>query len=141
MAHPGTAVSLVSPEATTAAKRRALKDVNVTGSPMAVPVAQPGFNAKSARWLHVVINMPDATTTMDWSLYLWDALSGKWCLDTRLGTDGVVSMTDADADNPQLNIVEISGVQKVYVRLFNGTGTFTDGADVWLGSVENTVLA
>ena len=142
MAHSGKAVSLVSPEAITAAKRRARAGIDVTGSPDIDPTSSdPGYNTKSARWLQITVELPDATTTLDWELWLWDHVSAMWCLDTRLGTDGTVSITDADADNPQINLVEIPGVEKVFIKLDNGTGVFTNGANVWLAGIEHAILA
>jgi len=138
MAQAGMSRSLVSPESSDPLKRRALKNVNVPSGAAANPTASDkGFNTYGARYLHITVELPDATTTLDWELWLWDHISEKWCLDTRNGTNGTVSLADVDADNPQLNIVEIPGVERVFVKLDNGTGTFTNGANVWLSSVEN----
>lgn len=139
MAHPGKSVSLVSPEATTAAKRRARADVDVTGSPDSSPTTEEGFGTKGARWLHLRIELPDATTSCDWELWLWDHISSSWELDTRNGSGGTVSVTSTDEGN--LSIIELPGVERVFVKLDNGAGTFTNGVNVWLGGVENNVLA
>lgn len=132
---PGAPVSLVQPASTVLAKRRALKSVKAdNGAPT---TANQGFFTQNKRWLHIVISMPDAATTMDWKLWTWDAVSEKWCLDTRLGTSGVVSMVAADS--PSRSIVEIDGLDKVYIELDNMGGVFTSGVDVWLatsGTVE-----
>lgn len=129
---PGVPVSLRSAEATTAAERRAYSPVKANNG---VPTADTiGLHTQGRRWLHIIVELPDASTSLTWSLWLWDSVSELWCLDTRLGTAGVVAMTDADADNPQHNIVEINGVDKVYIQFAGMTGVFTAGVNVWLSS-------
>lgn len=96
--------------------------------------AQAGFDTSGARYAHIIINLPDGSTSVEWSLYLYNDVSELWCLDTRLGTGGVVALADTDTDNPQCSIVEIVGVSKIAIVFDTMTGTFTSGIDAWLSA-------
>jgi len=72
----------------------------------------------------------------DYAENVTDAVAGLWCLDTKLGTSGVVTISEADG--PYHTIVEIAQTTRVLVRLSNATGTWaggsSDGMTVWLSS-------
>jgi len=131
MPQAGQPVSLKSPEASDASGRAARQEIKVSDAsgPDSTVV---GFNCRGARYVHITVSLPDAGTALDWSLWLYDEVSGKWCLDSRPGTAGVVSIAAASTDNPQYNIIEIAGVSRVWIQLANLTGTFTEGASVWV---------
>lgn len=103
--------------------------VSATTSLQGVP---SGYSLNGQSFVHVVTFLPDGATSLDWSLYTWDSVSDSWALVTSVGTAGVVSVTDADADNPQRTIVEMPGVEKVLVVTSNLAGTFTTGYSAWL---------
>lgn len=129
----GKVASLIEGE--TPEDRRARKGIKVSD-----PAGDPteyGFETNNPQYLHITIKMPDPSTTLDWQLWYVDETSGEACLDTRLGTGGTVSMTEADVDNPQISIIAIAAHDRVWIKLFNFSGTFTAGVDVWLaGSGE-----
>ena len=109
----------------TAADRRALVEVQAVN---AVPtLATDGVNAGSHDWLHIVIELLDAATSLEWELYTWDDASEKWTLRTDLG-----STILAVADSPDGSIVQIAGASRVYLRFPTMTGTFTNGVNAWL---------
>lgn len=132
----GLPVSLVSPQAATAAERRAiasLKASNQNPNALASP-AKAGFFSYGKRFLHIVIKLPDAGTSITWSLWTYDSVSELWCIDTRLGTSGVVSLAASDTDNPQRSIIEIDGLDRVYLQITTAGGVFAQGVDAWLAT-------
>lgn len=129
---PGVPVSLVQPSAENAADRRAIKSADAAnGEPEG---STAGFFAQGRRWLHIVVSLPDAATSITWKLWTWDSVSELWTLDTRPGTGGTVALSDTDDDNPQRNLIEIDGVDRVYIELDDFVGVFTEGVDVWLSA-------
>ena len=131
MPQPGAPVSLKSPEASTAAGRTARADIKANDA--ADPTASnKGFNTLGHRWVHIMIELPDAATNLDWELWLWDRVSEKWYIDTRNGTNGTVTLLSTAVDNPQINMIEIAGVERVWIKIDNISGVFTNGANVWL---------
>lgn len=136
---PISAKRTISPvslkEGATANDRRIITAALIAnGPPSATTDGWPTFNASH---LHTVVDVLDAGGSIDWSLWLYSRFHEKWCLDTRLGTAGVVSLAGADTDNPQLKIVEIAGVDRVYIELANLVG-MVNGVDVHIGA--NTYL-
>jgi hypothetical protein len=130
---PGSPVSLKSAHARDDADaRRVLADVGAANSPPAAD--EKGFSVQGKRWLHIVISLPDAGTSITWRLWTWDNVSELWCLDTRPGIGGTVSLAVADADNPQRSIIEVAGLDRVYLEIVTATGTFTNGLNAWLAS-------
>jgi len=93
---------------------------------------QAGYVVEDAMLLHVVLFLPDAGTSLDWSLYTWDSTSEQWTLDTSIGTAGVVSVAAADAANPQRTVVELNSVEKAALVISNSAGVFTLGYSAWL---------
>lgn len=128
--HPGVPVSLVQPGAATAAERKAVANLKAANGAPAADAA--GFHTQGKRFLHIVVQLPDAGTSVEWSLWTWDAASGLWCLDTRPGTAGTVAL--AVADSPQRSIVEIDGLERVYLQFKTFAGAFTTGLNAWLAT-------
>ena len=130
--------SIHNPAATTAAERAVRAYVDVDSNPDTDPVAgtDQGFNTHQSQWLHVLAKTEDANATFDLEVWLWDVAAADWYLDTRLGTDGTITVDQAGADHPKGFIVEIAGAPKVFVKLDNATGTWAggaaDGASVWI---------
>jgi hypothetical protein len=124
--------SLASPEATTAAGRRALAGIKAANSAPTTPAQ--GIHAHGHRFLHIEVYTPDAGATVDWRLWTFSSASQKWRLDTRFGSspDYAETVTAGADDNPAWSTAEILGADKVYVELLNFTGTHTLGVDVWL---------
>ena len=136
---PGQPVSLVTApdNDNTVANRRYIKGATAT---RAAPTGSSvGARTKNKRWITVVTKINEVGMTWAWSLYTKSDEDGEWTLDTRLGTAGVVTLAQADADNPQRTIVEIAGQDEVYI-----SGTVTSGGgsgvDVWLLGSGQTEL-
>jgi hypothetical protein len=130
----GAPMSLVNARGATAAERRALKDVKAAnGAPSNTAPVTRGFNTRNKQYVHVVVELPDAGTSLVWRMYTWDATSERWTLETTLGTAGDVAL--AVADSPQRTIVEIDAATRVYIELLTFAGVFTEGASVWLSTV------
>lgn len=91
---------------------------------------QWGYEVGGSPTVHVVVKLPDSATSLDWELYTYDSASQEWTLDTRPGTDGVVSMVSGDS--PARTILELPGVEKVALKISNLSGTFTTGYSAWL---------
>jgi len=126
---PGSPTSLVNPTAELAADRRALRDV---ATAQAAPTTEPGFATRCHRWLHVEIDVKDGTS-MDYQVWLKrTGMSEQWSLDTRVGTAGTGAALASGS--PVSFILEIDGVDRVFIRLLNPVGGPTTGTDVWLGS-------
>lgn len=141
---PGSPTSLKSPEAATAALRRALADVTAgdeNGAPDNTLVIAKrerlGFGTRNRKWLHIVVHLKGAASSVAWRLYTFDHLAGLWCLDTRPGTAGTVSLVATDDDNPQKSILAIVGTDRVYLELDGIVDAGGDGIDVWLGSSDD----
>jgi hypothetical protein len=135
--HPGLPVSLVCPQAATATERRAIAGLKTSNEDDPNSVDSPGtfgFFAQGKRFLHIMIDLPDSGTSITWSLWTYDSVSELWGLDTRLGTDGVVTLSASDADNPQRSIIEIDGLDRVYLQVTTTGGVFTEGVDAWLAT-------
>lgn len=131
---PGAPVSLV--DGATSADRRAIKNsLTAISTPVAV---DKGWKTKYKRWLHIVVKI-ETTASVVYSLYTRSEEDGEWALDTRLGTAGVVTLAVADADNPQRSIVEIAGVDEVYISLTHTTPA-GNGVSVWLATSGQTEL-
>jgi hypothetical protein len=142
---PGSPVSLVKPAATDPDDRRFLADL-LTGGENGPPDntlaladrKKLGAGTLNKRWLHIVVQVKDAGASCVWRLFTFDELSGLWCLDTRLGTSGDVTLTGAATDNPQKSIVEIAGTDRAYIEV-DSIALSTTGINVWLGSSDSAV--
>jgi len=140
----GKPVSLVNPSGIPGAARRARSGVVAADAFNPNAAADPaalGFDTRGARWIHVLIRLPDVGTSLNWQFWLWSHDAQLWGLDTRLGTGGTVPLAFADADNPQPNIIEIGAVPRVYVlfRDLVGFVPASTGVDLWVagsGKVE-----
>ena len=129
--------SIHNPTAVLAADRAIRANVDISAGVDSDPIAaDAGFNTHGAQWLHVLAKTGDAATTFDFEVWLWDTAAAEWYLDTRPGTDGTVTVTQAAADHPKGLIVEIAGVPKVFVKLDNNTGVWSGdadkGASIWI---------
>lgn len=109
-----------------------LADEGPLGGGETLDAGQVGYDVSSAENLHIIVLLPDAGTSLDWSLYTWDSVSELWTLDTRIGTDGVASLAAADANNPERVIVELGGIEKVALVTSNLAGVFTAGYNTWM---------
>jgi len=149
MSHPGAPTSLIKPDAEAGDSRRCVANLDVNATPMAAPTDPssitdklPGWNTRGARWIHYFIELGlDANAGCDFQLWLFDANARRWYLDTRLGTDGTVTITSSDADYPKnAGIIEIVGVERAYLRLLTATGVWSGdadkGANAWLSGVS-----
>jgi hypothetical protein len=147
MPQPGSPTSLISPEAAAGDDRRCIANYDATVD-MAVPTDPPlittkleGWNTRGARWLHYLVELLEAGSGCDFELWLFNDNARRWYLDTRLGTDGLVTIATTDADYPKnAGIIEIAGASRAYIRLLTETGTWTggatDGANVWLSGTR-----
>jgi len=134
----GTVTSLSSPEATDPLKRRLIKGLVATNGPPNVvsptipDTAKAGVNTKGRKWLHLIAKLRVAGSAT-WRLWVFTEMSQEWCIDTEFGTAGTVTLALADIDNPQWNVREIAGVERIYVEVDG----FAGGAeiDVWAGTV------
>lgn len=127
----GIPTSLVSPEAASAADRRYIKNQKTNGS--APTVVTNGVRTHGCEQLIVVIQLPDAGTSLDYTVYVWDHVAEVWCI-AQAATSVAVAASPARA------VVPIYGAMKVAVLLNNFSGTFTTGANVWLsdnGRMDN----
>jgi len=152
MSQPGTPTSLIKPDADAGDDRRVIAnyDVAVAGDmaeptdPTSLTAKLEGFNTRGARWLHYLVELLDVAATasgVDFQLWLFDKNARRWRLDTRLGTNGTVTIANTDADYPKNGgIVEIAGMERAYIRLLTDTGTWSGdadkGANAWLGGVS-----
>ena len=128
-----TPKSLVQPDAKTAAERRLLRSViAANGAPSGI--SRTGKGTSGHRFLFVTIKLKDVGTTLKWRLWHLDRVSDEWCLDPRIGGCGEgEQFVDADGVfNPQRGIIEVGGIDKVYIELTEMTGVFANGVDVWL---------
>lgn len=150
MPQPGSPTSLHKPDADAGDDRRIIANYDVSAGgagDMPEPTDPPlqtskleGYNTRGARWLHYMVELLEAGTGVDFQLWLFDGNARRWYKDTRLGTDGTVTIAPADADYPQnAGIIEVAGVERAYIRLLNDTGAWTggatDGANAWLAGV------
>lgn len=132
---PGSPTSLVSPQAEEADDRRAIAGATAANG---VPDDEdtPGFATRCHRWLHVEILITGGTS-VDWRLWTKrTGMSSMWCLDTRIGSaasDYAHQVLEAGPDNPQNSIIEIVGIDRVYIELLDFVASPT-GVDVWLGT-------
>lgn len=112
----------------TAAARRVEADIKVNqAAPTDGPSPSEGADSGSHNWLHITVEMPDATTTLDWILWEFDESAELWRIRTDVGTQSI-----ATADSPDGSIIEISGAPRVFIQLLNFSGVFTEGVNVWL---------
>ncbi len=126
----GVPWSLFNPGGVTAASRRIIKAATVANG---VPVAAtPGFATRGHRFIVGTIKLTGGTG-ITYSVWIKSLVSDEWCLDTRLGTNGVVTLLTADPDNPQIFILEIVGIDRAYLELASVTGATIDA---WLGGVS-----
>lgn len=91
---------------------------------------QSGYSTNGASNLHVVFNLPDPTTSLEWQLYTYDSASELWALDTRPGSSGTVSVDDTLS--PQRTILELGGIERVALVTQTLSGTFTTGYSAWM---------
>lgn len=152
MPQPGQAVSLVKPEGDAGNDRRAIANYDVNGSgdmpaptdPASLTTKMQGWNVRGARWLRYFIELLDTAPTaagVDFQIWLFDGEARRWYLDTRLGTNGTVTIANTDAGYPKrAGVLEVNGAERAYIRLLNDTGTWSGaadkGANVWLSSVS-----
>ena len=128
---PNGPTSLFNAKGQTAADRKALKSVKVAnGAPNS---NTPGLSTRCKQFVHVIVSLPDAGTSLEWRLWIWDGASESWCVLTSIGTSGIVAL--GAAYSPQRTVVDVCGSPYVYLELLTFAGTFTQGADVWLSSV------
>lgn len=129
----GQQVSLHQPNAETPDKRASRLDVAAPDpNPNTVPMperAKLGHNTRGARWIHNTVQ--NESGACQYSLWLWDEVSELWCLDKRLGTDGIVDATDGP-DLPCRDIVEIAGTSRVYLQFVAASGAH----NAWLSGVS-----
>ena len=123
--------------AAAAADRAIRANIDVATSSDPDPVADTnGFNTHGGDWLHFLAKAGDVGTTFDLEVWLWNAAAADWYLDTRPGTAGTVTVTQAAADHPKGFIIETRGAPKVFVKLDNDTGVWSGdpdkGASVWI---------
>jgi len=123
---PGSPVSLVNPEKTTPVDRRAIR--GATGANGAPSGAKAGFATQNRKWLHIVLSLTGGTS-VDWTLWTWDKNDQKWTPDSEVGT-----VTTDTADSPARSVVELAGVDRVYVEL--DTFVAAPSVDVWLASAD-----
>jgi hypothetical protein len=114
----------------TAAARRVL--AGVIAASTAPVAATAGIPTTSARFLHVVGKLNDGTS-IKIKVWLRDSVSQEWTLDTDLGSNGLVTITQASpTSNPFRGLVEIAGIEEVYVQTLSPVGVLVAGLDVWL---------
>lgn len=125
-------VITIDADADTDTYETAFTDEGPLGGGETLDASQVGYDVGHGKYLHVIVSLPDAATSLDWSLYTWDSTSEQWCLDTTIGTAGVVSLTAADADNPQRTIIPLRGEEKALIEIASSAGVFTTGYSVWM---------
>jgi hypothetical protein len=91
---------------------------------------QYGYGVGLAKYIDVVSDLPDAGTSLDWQLYLWDPVSENWFPETTTGVTGVTV-----AASPEVTRVDITGYSRVAVVTTSLSGTFTVGYSIWLKGV------
>lgn len=127
---PQIAQSLCNPNGATPASRRAYADVKAAIADPVTDAAAKTFKTRGLRTLHVVWELPDATTSLDLEVWTKDEVSGKWRKDTRPGTAGVVGLTTGT----DIILLDIPGLSEVALKTSNLSGTFTNGANFWLAT-------
>lgn len=123
-------ISLVRPEADNPADRRLIKDAVADNGR---PVGDAGVPTRGNQVLHVLCELQDGTS-MDFEVWLRGEFSGKWYLDQRLGTVGLVTVTQAADQNPHGEIIKIEHVERVFVRVLNPVGAPVQGMNVWVAA-------
>jgi hypothetical protein len=108
--------------------------VGVTAATATPTLATQGASVEAYRFIQVVVQLQDVGATCSWQLWLYDDASTKWCLDTRIGVNGTESMAQSDADNPQINMIEVAGVSRAYVKISALAGEAT-GCNAWISGV------
>lgn len=136
--------SIHNPAALTAADRAVRGNVNVDTNPDSDPTpTDRGFNTHEGDFLHVLAKAGDVTTTFDLELWLWDVAAGDWYMDTRIGTAGTLTVTQAGPAHPAGFIIETRGAPRVFVKLDNASGVWSGdpdkGASVWISHSSDGV--
>lgn len=111
--------------------RRVLAGLN---APTLAPTLPSDGNYTGAfRYLHIDIKL-DGGTSAEFKLWRWNFVSGLWKLDTRLGVNGLVTLSTADsANNPYGAIIETAFSERCYLQVVSVVGPPTISA--WIGGV------
>ena len=132
-----TPKSLVQPDASTAPNRRALKGiVSANGVPDA---NTKGYSTSGHRFLHIAIDFPSGSVS--WRLWHKMRVSEKWAVHTDIPGLDVSPFTEAltfgtIGEQPRHKVIDVHGVDKVYIELISPTGVGT-GVDLWVAASNN----
>lgn len=120
------AQSLVKPDDPDRLNRRAYADITSASAALDVTDGTLGHPTGHHDNLHVTIELPEASSSIGWTLYTWSAAAELWRAHPTIGT-----ITVTDAQSPDASEIGIAGIDRVHFQ-FSDPVNMGDGANLWL---------